>query len=146
MIDKLYVHEIVQDALMGSSKFLVNLKISVDNRIFVDIDGDDGINIDDCIEISRLIESKLNRDEEDFELNVSSAGADSPLRLPRQYRRHVGRTLSVVLNDGRTFEGVLTDADDTQATFRTKGTKKVAPETITVAYSDIVKACVVIKF
>ena len=76
MIDKFKVLDIVKDVLEGSDKYLVNMKITPDNRIFVDIDGDNGINIDDCIEVSRAIENSLNRDEEDFELNVSSAGAD----------------------------------------------------------------------
>ena len=84
MIDKFKVLDIVKDVLEGSDKYLVNMKITPDNRIFVDIDGDNGINIDDCIEVSRAIENNLNRDEEDFELNVSSAGADSPLKMPRQ--------------------------------------------------------------
>ena len=85
MIDKFKVLDIVKDVLEGSDKYLVNMKITPDNRIFVDIDGDNGINIEDCIEVSRAIENSLNRDEEDFELNVSSAGADSPLKMPRQY-------------------------------------------------------------
>ena len=93
MIDKFKVLDIVKDALEGSDKFLVSMKITPDNRIFVDIDGDNGINIDDCIELSRTIENQLDRDEEDFELNVSSAGADAPLKMPRQYRRQIGRVL-----------------------------------------------------
>ena len=86
MIEKIKILEIVNNALDGSEKFLVNLKITPDNRIYVDIDGDNGITIDDCIELSRAIEGQLDREEEDFELTVSSAGADQPLKLTRQYR------------------------------------------------------------
>ena len=146
MIDKFKVLDIVKDVLEGSDKYLVNMKITPDNRIFVDIDGDNGINIDDCIEVSRAIENNLNRDEEDFELNVSSAGADSPLKMPRQYRRHVGRELSVEPFDGEKVEGRLTEAGDTQFTIKTKGTKKEAPKELTFAYEDVKTARVIIQF
>ena len=146
MIDKFKVLDIVKDVLEGSDKYLVNMKITPDNRIFVDIDGDNGINIDDCIEVSRAIENSLNRDEEDFELNVSSAGADSPLKMPRQYRHHVGRELSVEPFDGEKVEGRLTEAGDTQFTIKTKGTKKEAPKELTFAYEDVKTARVIIQF
>ena len=146
MIDKFKVLDIVKDVLEGSDKYLVNMKITPDNRIFVDIDGDNGINIDDCIEVSRAIENSLNRDEEDFELNVSSAGADSPLKMPRQYRRHVVRELSVEPFDGEKVEGRLTEAGDTQFTIKTKGTKKEAPKELTFAYEDVKTARVIIQF
>ena len=146
MIDKFKVLDIVKDVLEGSDKYIVNMKITPDNRIFVDIDGDNGINIDDCIEVSRAIENSLNRDEEDFELNVSSAGADSPLKMPRQYRRHVGRELSVEPFDGEKVEGRLTEAGDTQFTIKTKGTKKEAPKELTFAYEDVKTARVIIQF
>lgn len=146
MIDKVTVLDIIQEALEGSDKFLVNLKITTDNRIFVDIDGDNGINIDDCIELSRKIENSLNRDEEDFELNVSSAGADAPLKLPRQYRKNVGRNLAVETFDGEHLEGRLCDADDNQVVLRLPKTKHQAPEEVTLEMKDIKSAHVVIQF
>ena len=146
MIEKIKILELVNGALEGSDKFLVNLKITPDNRIFVDIDGDNGVNIDDCIELSRAIEGNLNRDEEDFELNVSSAGADQPLKLTRQYRKNVGRDLEVVTLDGEKAEGVLEDASDDGIVLRTHGTKKQPPETLRFAYKDIKSARVAIKF
>ena len=117
-----------------------------DNRIFVDIDGDNGVTIDDCIELSRAIEGNLDRDSEDFELNVSSAGADQPLKLTRQYRKNVGRDLEVVTFDGEKVTGTLEDASDDGIVIRTPGTKKVAPETLRFAYKDIKAARVAIKF
>ncbi len=146
MIDKLKVLELAHDALEGSDKYVVNLKITSDNRIFVDIDGDNGINIDDCIELSRAIEGQLDREVEDFELNVSSAGADSPLKMPRQYKRHVGRRLEIKLKDGREMEATLQEAEDDHIVVRTKGTKKTAPETLTLPFADIMSAHVVIAF
>lgn len=147
MIDKLHILEIVDNELSKSEdKFVVGLKVTSDNRIFVDIDGDNGVNIDDCIALSRAIESQLDRDVEDFELNVSSAGADSPLKMPRQYRRHIGRELAVVMPDGERLQGELTEADDTQFVIRTKGTKKVAPQEHRLTYRDIKTAQVVLQF
>ena len=146
MIEKIKILELVGNALEGSDKFLVNLKITPDNRIFVDIDGDNGVNIDDCIELSRAIEGQLDRDEEDFELNVGSAGADMPLKLPRQYRRHIGRDLEVTTFDGEHLEAELTAADDEGITLRTHATKKVPSEENRLAYKDIKVAKVVIKF
>ena len=137
MIDKLKVLEIVRDTLEGSDKYLVNLKITTDNRIYIDLDGDNGINIDDCIEVSRAVESQLDREVEDFELQVSSAGADSPLKMPRQYQRHIGRRLEIVMMDGREMEATLQEADDKGITVRTKGTKKAAPEVLTLPFVDI---------
>lgn len=146
MIEKVKILELVQDALSDSDKFLVNLKITTDNRIYIDLDGDSGITIDDCIAVSRAIENNLDREEEDFELNVSSAGADSPLKLPRQYKRHIGRDLWVETIAQESFEGKLTEADDNQITVKTKGTKKAAPKMVTLPYNEIKTAKIVIKF
>lgn len=147
MIDKLHILEIVDNELSKSEdKFVVGLKVTSDNRIFVDIDGDNGINIDDCIALSRAVESQLDREAEDFELNVSSAGADSPLKMPRQYRRHIGRELAVVMPDGERLQGELTEADDTHFVIHIKGTKKVPPEDHRIAYRDIKSAQVVLQF
>ena len=145
MIDKFKVLDIVKDVLEGSDKYLINMKITPDNRIFVDIDGDNGINIDDCIEVSRAIESQLDRDEEDFELNVSSAGADSPLKMPRQYRRHVGRELNVTPFDGEQVEGILMEADDQHFVIKIKGKKKESAREVSFAYEDVKTAKVVVK-
>ncbi len=146
MIDKFKVLDIVKSALEGSDKFLVSMKITPDNRIFVDIDGDNGINIDDCIELSRTLEKQLNRDEEDFELNVSSAGADAPLKMPRQYRRQIGRDLTVETFEGKSYEGTLADCDEQRFTIRTKGSKKVAPQVLTFDYAGVKSAKVVLSF
>lgn len=146
MIDKIKVLEIVSEALEGTDKYLISLKITPDNRIYVDLDGDSGINIDDCIEVSRKVENALNRDEEDFELNVSSAGADAPLKMPRQYRRHVGRELEVVSFTGETYLGTLTQCDNDTFVLQTKGTKKVAPQVLTFNYADVKTAKIVLKF
>ncbi len=146
MIEKIKILELVNSALEGSDKFLVNLKITPDNRIFVDIDGDNGVTIDDCIAVSRAVESQLDRDEEDFELNVGSAGADMPLKLLRQYRRHVGRELEVVMVDGERVDGTLEEVTDDDIVVVTPGSKKQAPQEHRLAYRDIKSARVAIRF
>ncbi len=107
MLDKVKILETIDSKLTGTDKFLVDLKISTDNRISVFIDGDNGITIDDCIELSRAIEKSLDRDEEDFELNVSSSGIESPLKLHRQYVKNIGRQIKVILVSGNILEGKL---------------------------------------
>ncbi len=146
MLEKIKILELVNDAMEGTDKFLVNLKITPDNRIFVDIDGDNGVTIDDCIAISRAVESQLDRDEEDFELNVGSAGADMPLKLTRQYRRHIGRGLEVVMLDGERVDGTLREVSDDDILLITPGSKKQAPQEHRLAFRDIKSARVAIQF
>jgi len=146
MIDKLHVLDVVNTALAGSDKFLVDLKITTNSRIFVDIDGDNGVTIDDCVNLSRVIEGSLDREQEDFELNVSSAGLDSPLKLARQYKKNVGQTLAVVPMEGEYVEGELLSADDESFTIQPPhGKKKPALDPITFSYKDVKKVTIVIK-
>ncbi len=148
MIDKVKVLNIVEEGLKNSEdKFLVTLKITPDNRIFVDMDGDNGVTIDDCIALSRWIESQLNREEEDYELNVASAGVDSPLRMPRQYRKNVGREVSVTTLDGEKLEGRLEEADEKGFTIvPPAGRKKVQPQPVKFAYEEVKATKVMVKF
>ena len=96
--------------------FLIELKISEGNKINVVIDGDNGVNLQDCIDISRAIEHNLDREEEDFSLEVASAGATSLLRLARQYKKNLGRKLKVKKNSGEEIEAEITAADDNNIT------------------------------
>ncbi len=150
MIDKVGVLDLVCDFLAGTDKFLVDLHISKDNRINVSIDGDNGININDCIELSRHIESHLDREVEDFELNVASAGLDTPLKLLRQYKKNVGRSLRVEMMTGETKEGVLVEATDERVVLKLDLTKKQKKEGVSdefeCPYSEIKTAKIVIKF
>lgn len=147
MIDKLHVLDIIHSTLGGSDKFLVDLKITTDNRIFVSIDGDNGIIIDDCVELSRAIENSLNREEEDFELNVASAGLDTPLKLARQYKKNIGQDLQVTTFDGEQLTGTLTEANDEQFVIQPPHGKKKAPlDPVTFKYRDVKKAMIVIHF
>lgn len=112
MIEKSKITDIVNEWLEGKDYFLVDVTISPDNEIVVEIDHADGVWIEDCVELSRYIESKLDRDEEDFGLEVGSAGIGQPFKVHQQYINHVGKEVEVLAGDGRKYRGVLSDATD----------------------------------
>ena len=111
MIKSEQINNIVEAYLEGTDKFVVKLTVSKDNLINLFIDGDHGITIDDCVKLSRHIENSLNRDEEDFELRVSSAGIDLPYVMLRQYTKNIGRKIEAKLKDGTKKRGELVSAD-----------------------------------
>jgi len=112
MISENDITGIVNSKLEGSSIFLVEVKVRPGNKIMVFIDGDAGVSIEDCISLSRFIESSLDREKEDFSLDVSSAGLDMPIRHIRQYNRFVGKVIEVHLVDGEKFKAVLLGFND----------------------------------
>jgi ribosome maturation factor RimP len=107
MITTSLIRKLAEEKTEGTQVFVLDVNIRKGNKILITLDGDQGVTIDDCVALSRHIESKLDRDEEDFELQVSSAGADKPLRMPRQYKQHLGRTLRVHLVDESFKTGIL---------------------------------------
>ncbi|MDT0643384.1 ribosome assembly cofactor RimP [Zunongwangia sp. F363] len=137
----------------NNSLFLISLDISSNNNIKVVIDGDQGISVNDCIEVSRSIEHNLDREEEDFSLEVTSSGVTEPLRLPRQYKKNIGRKLQVKTNDDN-IEGTLTSANEEEIhlKWKTREPKPVGKGKHTVekeavlSYSGIVEAKVMITF
>ena len=134
--------------------FLIDLKISPDNKINIIIDGDNGVAVEDCMFISRAVEHNLDREEDDFSLEVTSAGATSPLLLKRQYKKNIGRTLQVKTKDQKKIEAKLTEVDENHITleWKAKEPKPVGKGKITVekqekvAFDDILEAKVIIKF
>lgn len=135
------------------SLFLIDLEFSGNNQILVVIDGDKGVSVNDCIAVSRKIEHNLDREEEDFSLEVTSAGISQPLQFPRQFKKNVGRKLSVTTKDDK-FEAELTNATDENISlkWKTREPKPVGKGKITVKkeavldYTDIVEAKVMVKF
>lgn len=124
MIDKNVVKNLVDEWLTGKDYFLTDLTVSADDRIVVEIDHKEGVWIEDCVELSRFIEDRLNRDEEDFELEVGSAGIGQPFKVHRQYEIHQGDRVEVLTKEGRKLTGVLKD---------------VTPETFTLTIEEKVK-------
>jgi len=126
MIDKKNLEKIVNEWLAKTDYFLVDLTVSADDSIVVVIDHADGVWIEDCAELSRHIEEHLSRDEEDYELEVGSAGLGQPFRVHRQYEIHVGKTVETQLKDGKKYQGTLTAVTEDGFTILT--TQKIKPE------------------
>ena len=125
MISKDTVKSIVEEWLEGKEYFLVDIEISPDDRIVVEIDHADGVWIEDCVELSRYIEDHLSRDEEDYELEVGSAGLGQPFKVPRQYECFVGKDVEVLDADGRKHKGVLKSVDGNDFTVTVEEKQKV---------------------
>lgn len=126
MIDKSELIKVINESLENSELFLVDVNVSRDNNIIVEIDSMDSVSIDDCANITRTIESAFDRDKEDYELEVGSAGLTSPFKVKRQYEKYLGEDVEVLTNDGRKLKGVLKEVLD--ETFIIGITKKVKPE------------------
>ena len=149
------VENLLQNALEERTDlFLIDFSVSSNNAIKIVIDGDNGVLVEDCMFISRAIEHNLDREEHDFSLEVLSAGATTPLVLPRQYKKHVGRNLEVKTIEGENLEGQLTEANDDGVVLNWKARepKPVGKGKVTVtkeanvAFKDIKEAKVKIKF
>ena len=126
MIEKNTVCSIVNEWLQGKDYFLVEVSISPDDKIVVEIDHAEGVWIEDCVELSRYIESRLDREQEDYELEVGSAGIGQPFKVLQQYYNHVGQEVEVMTNDGRKLSGLLKSADGQGIVLTMQ--KKVKPE------------------
>jgi ribosome maturation factor RimP len=111
MIEKETVGQIIDEWLKGKDYFLVSVDISSDDKIVVEIDHKDGVWIEDCADLSRFIESRLNRDEEDYELEVGSAGIGQPFKVLQQYINNIGEEVEVMTLEGKKLTGILKSAD-----------------------------------
>jgi len=154
MIFKDQVNELLQVALDSRPDlFLIACKISTDNHISILLDGDEGVNLQSCVEVSRQIEHNLDREQHDFSLEVASAGVGSPLKKTRQYVKNVGRKLRIERNEAPTIEGTLVDANEEKVTLEWKqrepkpvGKGKVTiTKQETLSYQEIVSAKVLVK-
>lgn len=135
------------------SVFLIDLTITESMKIIVTLDGDQGVTLQDCIDISRAIENNLDREELDFSLEVASAGVSTPLKLVRQYKKNIGRVLKVKTAT-ETIEAVLSEANEEfiTLTWTAREPKKIGKGKETVdkklalPYSEIKEAIVTITF
>jgi len=148
------VHQLLEEGLEQKPDiFLTNLTITDAFKIIVSLDGDNGVSLQDCIDISRAIEHNLDREEQDFSLEVASVGVGSPLKLVRQYKKNIGRALIVKL-EAETIEAALVDANDEFITlaWEAREPKKIGKgkETVQkrqeIPYSDIKEAIVTVTF
>jgi ribosome maturation factor RimP len=133
--------------------FLVAISINESFKVIITLDGDDGVNLQDCIDVSRAIDNNLDREEQDYALEVASAGVSSPLTMERQYYKNIGRTLKVKTNT-ETLEAVLEKVSDKTIllSWTSREPKKIGKgkETIEhkreIPYTEIKEAVVTIIF
>lgn len=125
MIDKNIVKTVVEEWLQDKEYFLVDVEISSDDRIVVEIDHADGVWIEDCVALSRFIEEHLNRDEEDYELEVGSAGLGQPFKVEQQYVNCIGKDVEVLTADGIKMKGILQGVEGRQFTIVTQEKQRV---------------------
>lgn len=126
MIEKSKVIQIVEEWLQDKEYFLVQVTVSPDARIVVEIDHAEGVWIEDCVALSRFVESQLDREEQDFELEVGSAGLGQPFMVLQQYLNHIDKDVEVLTKAGKKMQGVLREADAEKITIGV--TEKVKEE------------------
>ncbi len=145
--------ERIDEKLTGC--YLVDVRIETGNRIVIELDHEErGASIEECMQVSRNVEHNLDREVEDFELEVSSAGLDRPLKVWKQYLKNVGRELKVVLEDGAAYKGILQHAENEELTLRVvrrekvegKKKKQEIAEDVFIPLSQIKEAKVIISF
>ena len=136
-----HILQLANAHLEGTNLFVTRITIGSDNQINVFIDGDKGVTIANCVELSRYVEKNLDREKEDFSLDVSSHGASAPLVSPRQYPKHVGRDFEIKLLDGTKAEGNLSECNDEEIKlmFSVREDKPVGKGKITVTKQHIIK-------
>ncbi len=149
------VSELLAKALENNpSLFLIEMSISMTNQIRITLDGDQGVSVEDCMAVSRAIEHNLDREQEDFSLEVSSAGITQPLTIVRQYKKNIGRKLLVKTKGGEKIEGTLVRAseDECELHWKAREPKPIGKGKVTVEkqavvpYSSIEEATVKITF
>ncbi|MFO7616235.1 MAG: hypothetical protein R6V75_03210 [Bacteroidales bacterium] len=110
MLDKNYILELIDQALEGTGFYLVDLSVSRSNLVQVYLDHPDGLSLDDCARFSSILNGQIDREEEDFELQVSSPGLGQPIKVFRQYLKAVGQKLDLTLTSGDRIKGTLLEA------------------------------------
>jgi ribosome maturation factor RimP len=154
MITKEQIENLIKPKIDEEDLFQVEVSVNSSNKISVFIDGDKGVTIDQCMALSRFIEQNLNRDEEDYELDVSSAGLDLPLKVQRQYIKNIGRSVAIILKNGQKHTGKLVSANDDEINLEVeknvilegKKRKQQITEIMPLKYSDIKSTKIVVSF
>ena len=147
MITESAIKQLVEEKIEGTDMFLVSVKVLPSNRIKVFVDAVNGLDVKACVQISRHIEGSLDREKEDFELEVSSPGLSEPFQHPLQYQKNVGRGIKVLTNDGSRAKGKLVKFESNTITIEPETKKKKEQaELIIIPLSEINEAKTVISF
>jgi ribosome maturation factor RimP len=124
MINRDLIVQLVEEKLTDG-QFIVSIKISSTNHISVIVDSFSGLTIKHCMDISRHIEGSLDREAEDFELQVSSAGLGEPFKIHQQFQKNKGKDVEVVMTDGTKLEGTLKEINEDGFELETRKREKV---------------------
>jgi ribosome maturation factor RimP len=156
MIQEELIVQLVREKLEGTGKFLVEVKVKPSNKIHIFIDDEEkGLAVGDCVELSRFIESQLNREVEDFELEVSSPGLDQPMLVFKQFIKSIGRQVAVIQKDGIKHVGKLIAADEQgitvekttrERTDASKKKKELITEHIQIRFPEIKETRKMVSF
>ncbi len=154
MILKETIYQIVENFLINTNYYLVDVKATPDNRISVEIDAFDGVSLEFCAELNRHIESQFDREVEDFELEVSSAGLTEPFKVVKQYEKNIGNEVETLTKAGKKIAGILTEVRDNEFVLQVEKTEKpegskrkvTVTEDLTFAYEDIKNTKYIIRF
>ena len=152
MIRKVHIVELSEAFLKDSANYLIDVNIRSGNRISIFIENDEHVSIKDCIALSKHIESQFDREQQDFELEVSSPGIDSPFRHERQFVKYVGKEIEILMSNGDKFSGELLGSDSKSIQYlpSKKGRSKKldqttnSKETMTVLLSEVKETRLVI--
>jgi len=154
MITKEKIEDIIADIVKEKNAFIVDIKVSSSNKINIEIDSEEGFTIEDCVEVSRLVESMLDRDEEDFELEVASAGLSEPFKVMQQYKKNLGKDVETLTRSGIKINGVLSNVteegfeieESKMVKVEGKKKKQLVTEKLWFGYDDVKSTTVIIKF
>ena len=154
MISKDSIYQAVDQFLSATDYFLVDIKVTPDNRVLVEIDSFEGVTIEFCAELNRHIESQIDREIEDYELEVGSAGLTEPFKVLKQYEKNLGNEVETLTREGKKFTGVLTEVHENEfvleieKSIKPEGAKRktIVSENLTFPYEEIKTTKYLIRF
>ena len=154
MIETKKIRDFIENELEGTDLFLVDVQVKPDNLIEVEVDSDNPVSIEECEKLTRAIEGEFSRDDEDYTLEVGSAGLTSPFKVKRQYKKYLGREVEVLTKEGKKLSGMLKEAGEDTFTITVKEkvkkpeSKRPVTEDVdhTFGYNDVKQTKYILKF
>lgn len=149
MIDKNKIIALAEERIkaLDSGCYLVDVNVTETNKITVEVDNENrGVSIEECVSISRNIEHNLDREEEDFELQVTSPGLDKPFKVEKQYLKNIGKMVAVQTNDDKSYEGILKEVNENEIVLAEKKSKNKQEKTYNINKENIKSTKIIISF
>jgi len=148
------IQKIAESKLAEGTNYIVDIAVKPGNKITILLDNDNGVSIGDCVAMSRHVEAGLDREKDDFELNVMSPGLTEPFKILRQYQKNIGKQVDVVTTENKKLTGVLISADESGIVLETKSKEKTEAKkakqliinNVSLTFNQIKKTTVVISF